>query len=621
MTFYMNDLSFPIYLFLGSAISLYLLWLICRFNGKTIVYAIAALRAIGKHRNYQTALTTQIPIEEMYLIGATPLAILSILPVTLNYCFNSFYSVIILEIIITACYFLVPKSSKKEFDLLGIQAIRENLSIVLYTILWCFIFALWAGINHLQGLDYTISNTNPDLWAYVRRFGAMTVSNLSFYDGLMPGSTFKSQLACTFFLDSPKKFSSFLGSLIAYPLNGSSIGIGIFQGMLGATLFISLFKEWFEVRFSETKKNIFSKSILMVWVLFSPPVYWLIISSYLSNTLFIIVISLTLRSTRKIAINGHLNTANNFILFIAFTIITFAFYAAFIPLIAAAYLATLLIYVDRQSLNLLVVRDLAVKFGLIAMISLAIAYLLFPSQLGLYEIRKSLNLLDEHGANFVPLNPWSLLQEKPKPMPRVRDFGWYINIIVSLPIATYLFASIWQFHRKFKDKNSLAGLVGVGVYIGYLLAYIPLENTYRLMKIAISIIYPIAIFGLLPLILWCRNRLEKKYYFIQKAVLVLAIAHAIWHVHTVFNLRPFPAGNFTLVNKTKLENTRSIAIVGCRDVHESQFYERLVGLTIARQFPNLSVLVVRSPENVADISPKDTIVYGKTRENSCHFDI
>ena len=147
------------------------------------------------------------------------------------------------------------------------------------------------------------------------------------------------------------------------------------------------------------------------------------------------------------------------------------------------------------------------------------------------------------------------------------------------------------------------------------------------MKIAISLIYPLAIFGLLPLILWCKNRLTKKSSFIRNGVLVLAIAHAIFHIYKVFDLHSFPSGSFTLSNKARLENVQSIVIVGCKDVHESQFYERLVGLQIARNYPNLLVNVLHSSENLSDSPKGDLFIYGKTipeekaKINTCHFSI
>ena len=192
-----------------------------------------------------------------------PLAIVSIAPAALNFCFNSLLVTIILEAVIIFTAFFIPSNLRKNLDILGIKVIRNNLHLLFYASLWCLFFALWATINHQQSLDRMISNTNPDMWAYVRRFAAMTTDNLSFYGG--SDSSFDGNSACAFLLGSPKKFSSFLGSLIVYPLRGSSLSIAIFQGMLGGILFICLFKEWFEARLSGTNHSwLRNKSICLL---------------------------------------------------------------------------------------------------------------------------------------------------------------------------------------------------------------------------------------------------------------------------------------------------------------------------------------------------------------------
>ncbi|HEY9694500.1 MAG TPA: hypothetical protein V6D15_20040 [Oculatellaceae cyanobacterium] len=626
----MNDLTFFISLFLGSAIAIYLFWFICHYNGKIIFYFIYtatqrfAERETKVNHNLPGSFYSSISMAAVCLTGAMPLAILSISTAALNHCFNSVYITGILEAVLSIAFLFIPKSVKKQFDLFGINVIKQNLALVLSTGLWCLIFALWAVVNHKESLDYIVLNTNPDMWAYVRRFAAMTTDNLNFYGG-SDSFVFNGNSACAFLLGSPKKFSSFLGSLIVYQFKDLSFGIAVFQGMLGGTLFICLFKEWFNIRLSQKDQFSFGKLILMVWVLFSPPLYWLLVSAYFSNTLFIIVICLTLRECRRIVTSGDIDAIKNFVCFFSILTIVFAFYPAFLPVIIVTYFISLLIYLPYQNLKLAQVIQVFLKFAGVIIACGLIFYILFPSQLGLYEVNKSLNLLDAHGSNFVPLNPWSLLQEKPKPMSSTRDFGFYFNIIISLPLSLFLGKKIWQEYQKNKNRNLIAGLVGVGVYSGYLLAYISLENTYRLMKISISIIYPLAIFGLLPVILWCKKQLDKKPFWMQKGVLILAIAHTVFHIYKVFDLHSFPSGSLILSNKARLENIQSVVIVGCKDAHESQSYERLVGFQIARQYPNLIVNVIPSPDKISESPKGDIFIYGKTipeettKINSCHF--
>ena len=631
----MNELIFFGSLSFYSAIAIYLLWFICQYNGKIILYFIQSIS--GKKNNskeissdYSNVLGEHTPLVTACLVGTMPLAVLSIATARLNTCFNSLYATITLEIVVTIFFLFIPQQIKKQWDIFGIKLLRKNSGIVFYTGLWCLIFALWATTNHHESLDYMISNSNPDMWAYVRRFGAMTTDNLYFHGGL-DSFTFENYSACAYLLGSPKKFSSFLGSLFIYPLQGSSLAIAVFQGMLGGILFICLFKEWFKVQFSNKKKFSFGKFILMTWALFSPPIYWLMISAYFSNALFLVVVCLTLRQGRQIAIKSQIDTIENLVCFFAILTIVFAFYPAFLPVIIFTYAVVILVYLPRNYFQFSKLTKIIVKYlGIIISCGL-IFYFLFPSQLGLDEIQKSLNVLTKHGSNFVPLNPWSLLQEKPKPMALQRDFGWYFNIIISLPFNLFLGWKIWQKYKQTSDTiarhDLLAGLAGVSIYSGYLLAYIPLEHTYRLMKIAISLVYPLAIFGLLPFILWSKQKLSHKSPWLRNGILVLAIAHAVFHIHKTFDLNSTPSGNFTLNHPEKLEDLENISIVACPDVHSSQFYERLVGLNIARRYPNLEVNVVKFPELLEDIPNKNMIVYGetiieeKTNKKTCHFSI
>jgi hypothetical protein len=252
---------------------------------------------------------------------------------------------------------------------------------------------------------------------------------------------------------------------------------------------------------------------------------------------------------------------------------------------------------------------------------------LFPSQLGLYEVRKSLDFAREHGANFVPLNPWSLLQEKPKPMPSAKDFGVYINIIIGLLFSVFLARKLFNRYRSNQNRDLLAGIIGLSLYSGYLLAHIPLESTYRLMKIVISIIYPLAIFGLLPLIQLGRSQLAIKPVWMYRVTMALVALHVVLHIHKTFDLRAFPTGDFAVSNASQLPRIQRLAIVGCKGVHKSQFYERLVGLQLARRYPHLTVTVFRSSDYLDASVKTDLIVYGtaipnkSTKSNTCHFSL
>ena len=202
--------------------------------------------------------------------------------------------------------------------------------------------------------------------------------------------------------------------------------------------------------------------------MFAPAIYWLLVSAYFSNALFLIIVCLTLRQVRTAAISLQIDRVENFICFFSILVIVLAFYPAFIPVIVFTYGTTVLIYFPRKNYDKDIIIKIIFKFSAVIIACGAFFYLLFPSQLGLYEVQKSLNLLDRHGSNFVPLNPWSLLQEKPKPMPLIRDFGWYINIIISLLFCFFVGVKIWQQYQKntnsLMKQNLLAALAGIGLY-------------------------------------------------------------------------------------------------------------------------------------------------------------
>lgn len=636
----MNDVLVFTSLSLGSAIAIYWIWWTCHYNGKILIYWLRRLfPGIVQRQSPGDSVSPPSPpslygglsMAGICLVGAMPLALLSISVSALNHCINSFYGVWGVEAVFTVAFLLIPRSAKRDFDVFGVQTIKHNVMPVLLVGVWCVFFALWAIVNNPQNLDYMISNTNPDMWAYVRRFSAFTTSNLNFYGGL-DSFKFNGNSACAYLLGSPKKFSSFLGSIVGYLWGGTSVGICVFQGMLGGILMICLFKEWFEVGLAESGRSqapriSFTRGLLILWALFSPSVYWLLGSAYLSNTLFLIVVCLTLRETKHMAIGQTLHHLESLVCFSAILVVVFAFYPAFIPLIVLVYAAVALIYSPRSAWSFASAWQILLPYVLLGIVWGLVFYLVFPSQLGLREVSKSLNPLESHASNFVPLNPWSLVQERPKPMGRLKDFGLYFNVALGLIFTVLMGCKVWQNYRIYKKKDLLAALVGLGLYGSYLLAFIPLNSTYRLMKIGISVIYPLAIFALLPLLLWWGHILIQQPRWIRRSVLILAIAHTIFHVYKVFDLKPFPTGTFAIVNPDRLESVQSVAVVACQGIHSSQFYERLVGLQLARRYPHLQVNVFRPSASLTEAIRGDLIIYGKTvpgtipRRNTCHFSI
>ena len=119
----MNELIFFCSLFFYSAIAIYLLWFICQYNGKTIIYLI---QSISPTNNQTRELNNDISLVTVCLVGAMPLAILSVATAGLNTCFNSVSATIILEIVVTIFCLFIPQHVRKQEDFLGINILKKN---------------------------------------------------------------------------------------------------------------------------------------------------------------------------------------------------------------------------------------------------------------------------------------------------------------------------------------------------------------------------------------------------------------------------------------------------------------------------------------------------------------
>lgn len=547
---------------------------------------------------------------QILLAGLTPLALSCLVISSLNICINSISLLLIPEVVIAILYIIIPNTSKEIFKIF--LSYKYTYKAIGLAFCWCLMFAIWATFQtpERQELDSLLINTNPDMWAYIRRFAALTTQNLAF-DGTS---------ACSFFLQSPKKLSSFIGSVIIILCDNTSLGIILFQGLLGCGLFLCLFIDW--IGADQRKFPWPIKIIGLVWAISSPQIYWLLVNSYLSNTLFIIVLCLGLRACRRTAIMGGASRIEKYITLIFIIINIFSFYPAALPLALGIYLTAEIIYSynNKQTWQQQVLQR--AKTLMVIAPTLLTLYIFFKDQFLIYEVRESLNPLIEHGANFVPLNPWSLLQEKPKPMPVRKDFGVWNNIIIGTIFSVCTLQRLWLVLQQDEEENLpasiyrkdlTAGFFGVLFYLSYLIAYIPLIYTYRLGKIAISVLWPLAIFTLLPLIKWLYNKIELSKNRLKKNLLIIfMISHVILHVDKSFSQTARPSGNILMTSNTDFAGINSLVVTGCLDVHISQFYERMVGIKLARKYPDIKINVVGSEENIDGISKFTTIVTGTT---------
>jgi hypothetical protein len=220
-------------------------------------------------------------------------------------------------------------------------------------------------------------------------------------------------------------------------------------------------------------------------------------------------------------------------------------------------------------------------------------------------------------------------------MPYIKDFGVWFNIIVGTMFSSFVLKIIYRNLQELKNKekaNSIyfkdliaAGLV-VFIYLVYLLAYIPLEYTYRLGKFAVSILYPLAIVGIFPTVFWFRDRFyDQKSRAVQFACLVLVAIHLILHIDKTLYLQGQPVGKYQLAVTNNLININSLTIIGCASASSSQKYQKIVGLDLAKQYPNLKISVITDTNLMDNFPPTDVVSRGVETlgesKNLCIFKI
>ena len=620
--------------FLGSISVTFLAWLIVHFNGKTLlgIFDLVIARVFNQHKSSGTG-TNWLSVAteaEVILLGISPMAIAALLSTSGGNCHNSIQSFLITEAIIFGLFIIIPHRLKKTSNFLGGEFYRSHWQVFVIVIAWCFAFSLWGYLainpNVNQGIDRLLVNGNGDMWFYIRRFAAYTVNN----------ANFDNQPACFYLQMSPKKLSSFIGSLIVYASPNTVYGITLFQGLLGCSLFLSLFGNWQNFNYQGKSLSKTGTIWAIIWALTSPAIFWLIISSYLSNALFISIFVLGLTAARRIALKQHkYSFYSSPILLFSFILNVFSFYLVLLPVALIFYLSTLFIYRYEQYLRPQQAVKKLSKVMLIAGISVLICSTLFSHQINLAEVAGNLNTLKEHGKNFVPLNPWSLLQEKPNPMPNIKDFGVWFNVVVgtifSIFVLRIIHRNLWDLQQAKKTKityfkDLIAAALVVGIYVLYLLAYIPLEYTYRLGKFAISILYPLAIFGTLPTLLWFRDKFYRyKSRIFKLCCTLLVVVHIILHVDKTLYLGALPTGKYQLLSTNNIDNIDSLTIIKCSNVSVSQQYQKLLGLELAKKYPNLKINVITDENLLNNFPTSDVITKGKDvpgkDKNLCIFNI
>lgn len=621
-------------IFLGSIGVTFLSWLIVHFNGKTVIGIIDLIMDVmPQTKNNKKPIKTWLSVAteaEVILLGILPLAIASLVSTAGGNCFHSVPSFLLTEAIIVSLFLFIPNRLKFRSNFWGEQFYATDKLVFMMGVVWCLIFSIWGYLAINPAVNYDIDrllvNGNGDMWFYVRRFAAYTVDNISF----------DNEPACFYLQISPKKFSSFIGSIIVNVAPNTVLGITLFQGLLGCSLFLALFGNWASFNYQGKSLSPTATLWAIAWAFFSPSVFWLIITSYLSNALFVTIFILALTAARRVCLNQD-KYANYVtpVLLLCFIINVFSFYIVLLPLALIFYLATVIIYQYEQYLKPKQgIKNLA-KLMLVAGISIVLCCILFNQQINLTEVSVNLNALKEHGKNFVPLNPWSLVQEKPNPMPNIKDFGVWFNIVIGSIFSVLVFKTIIRqllILKPTKQDNSIlfkdliAAILVLIIYVLYCLAYIPLEYTYRLGKFAVSILFPLATVATLPTVMWFRDRFYRhKSRLFQLGCLALLIIHIILHIDKTLYLQALPVGKSNLVSTKQIENANSLTIVGCLNASISQKYQKILGLDLAKQYPDLAINVITA-NNLMDSYPATEVVFtGQDvvgeEKNLCIFEI
>jgi len=228
---------------------------------------------------------------------------------------------------------------------------------------------------------------------------------------------------------------------------------------------------------------------------------------------------------------------------------------------------------------------------------LAVLLLLTFTDHELGGVSRMLNPMIAHTSNFVPINPWSLLQEAPSPIPSgARDSNWWFHLSLGLLVSLLGGLLCWRFWRCRAQPDLFAAVMGMAAYGGHLLLFFPLESTYRLMKGNTTMLYPLAVCGAVPLVLALRRWTIKQGPSTRLVFSLLAVFHIGFHVSAVTNLDTWPGGiGFARTITLPRDPDVPIVIFSCEKDSiaplNRQYHERLVGLDLALRHPERDIHV------------------------------
>ncbi|MCC0176712.1 hypothetical protein I4641_06935 [Waterburya agarophytonicola K14] len=619
----MESLGTIFSVFIGCLTATLVACLIVHFNGKTVISTIdlvsSLFNRVNKKNNYTVKKWLPIATErEVIILGLVPLAIASLISTSEGNCYHSIPSFLITEAVVFSLFCLNFKQANWNNNLFGRNFLSRNLVVFLLATLWCLVFSIWCFFSFNPafnaGADRLIINGNADMWFYTRRFAGYNLDNVSF----------DNSPACAYLQISPKKFSSFIGSILVYFSPTTVFAITLFQGLLSCSLFLSLFGHWHNFIYNGKSLSFKAAILAILWGVTSPLIYWLLITSYASNILFIAIFVLGITAARNICLNrDRYPDFTEAIMLFSFVICVFSFYIVLLPVALFFYLITLIVYQYEQYLTPIYGIKTFAKLMLTAGIAILFCVIFFNHQIALKEVAGNLNIMEGHGKNFVPLNPWSLLQERLNPMPVRRDFGVWFNIVVGTIVSGFILKIIYtqlsilnnkNQSKTFYYKDLIAAALVIVAYVIYLFAYIPLDFTYRLGKFVVSLIYPLAILGLLPTILWYRDS-----YYHAKSRTFKLIGSGLITLHLVLHLSQMslsvkPMGKYQLISTKNVNKIDSLTIIKCQKSDPSQKYQKIVGLDLAKQYPDLKINILTEDSAIANYPATDLILRGRDIE-------
>ena len=471
-------------------------WLLLSFNGWTLIaHCSARIKAKSAAPPEESPCPPHLAVHPgaVLAIGLLPLSLLSLTPAITGSCPSGPALGLVMEGVLVASLLLRPSAARATWLGLSRQWPWRHRAILWAALAWSLAFAIWSTTWEAHsGVTPLLSNANPDLNAYIRRVAASLTENLHF-DGVE---------ACGYNWGSPKKLSSLLLALTIAPFPNPVQGITAFQGALAGAVLLVVFQDWLLQPFRDNgRPGNTARLLAAAWAITAPVPYWLVANSYLSQALFLILASVGYREMRRHQIQPHLYPESVWhLLLVALTTATYSFYPAFLPLLILALLLTQVSYGLAMAEPWLRLCRQGALMLLVPGLTVLLLVLTFTDQAELGEVSHSLNPMIGHASNFVPINPWSLLQESPKPMPNVRDFGWWFHLSLGLPLSLLGGLLCWRFWRRQRQPDLFAAVMGIAAYGGYLLLFFPLESTYRLMKLNGTLLYPLAVCGALPLV-------------------------------------------------------------------------------------------------------------------------